>query len=63
MSDKRCGTCHYFDPIFSPLHGWCLWFGVHRAALANLPQWVREADRTVWGNQDGKNCPVWEQET
>jgi hypothetical protein len=24
-----------------------------------MPQWVRDADKTVW-DEDGKNCATWE---
>ena len=62
MIDMKCGTCRYYDKRSQPGYtniGKCAYFD-GSDELIKFPQWVRKADRTVWGDQDGHECSRWD---
>jgi hypothetical protein len=64
QSIKSCGTCRYYERTRSRFMaenvGRCQWTDKHQRAAARLPQWIRDADKTVW-DEDGKSCATWEE--
>lgn len=61
-SMQLCCFCRYY--VRSTLRGFvnigeCEYFA-GSDELIKLPQWVRKADRTVWGEQDGHDCSRWD---
>lgn len=53
---QSCATCRYY--VRSTLRGFVNFAGSDE--LIKLPQWVRKANRDVWGENDGHDCSRWE---
>ena len=51
-TEKRCGTCRYFEPWSSPI-GFCGW-----PSSDIRPIWMR--GHPAMNAKNGQNCPVWQ---
>lgn len=59
---QSCATCRYYvrsTLLWFVNIGECEYFA-GSDELIKLPQWVRKANRDVWGEDDGHDCSRWE---